>query len=98
MIAQAHSRCSHGPARLSGRLFQYQPVPWHLPGLLSSLIASPITQREHLNGRHRANVYPVGLPTHTISVNTSYHSPVYANRLPPPCLRHSPHAFSPLLA
>lgn len=56
-------------------------------------VSSPITQREHLNGRHRASVYPVGLLTHAISVNTSYRSPVYANcffpsllLLPPPPL------------
>ena len=53
------------------------------PGPLSS----PITlrererEREHLNDRHRASVYPVGLRTHTMSVNTPYHLPAYADFL-----------------
>lgn len=44
-----------------------------------SLLSSPITLREHLNDRHRASVYPVGLMTHTMSVNTPYHLPAYAH-------------------
>lgn len=58
-------------------------------------VSSPITQREHLNGRHRASVYPVGLLTHAISVNTSYRSPVYANCFSPPCSCSRPPFFFP---
>lgn len=51
------------------------------PGPLSSPITLREREREHLNGRHRASVYPVGLRTHTMSVNTPYHLPAYADFL-----------------
>lgn len=44
-----------------------------------SLVSSPITLWEPLNDRHGASVYPVGLLTHTMSVNTPYHLPAYAD-------------------
>lgn len=42
VLNTAPSRGSPGAAQASGHLLQYQAVPWHLPGLLSSLYLHPL--------------------------------------------------------
>ena len=71
-----------GPAEACGSLCRSRAL---FPGTgqavkQPSQVSSRIALRESaLNDRPGASVYPVGLTTHTMSVNTPYHLPAYAD-------------------